>query len=413
MPNDPAKIDQAKEMDIVELLRSKTEEHDMKNILKTSMGGYTKQSVSDYIAVLRKNQQSMAETFYENQQILYVEKEKLRQENERLKAKLADLDAKYLDLTTEVNAPREEADKSHDEEISRLTSNIDALQSMVSSLTDRIEALNLEKEELMTALQQASADRQGQVAGDEILTEMKSQVVALEIALQEASLRQETLAVENQELASRLELAVQEAETRKEMILTNDSDAENQRARLSEMAAFVDSQAQVLQDERTRWETERASYEKQKLHLEEELAYARQTQANRAMAAGSTQDIDLMMKVNELTEQLALQGELIASENAERTIREETIRSLAAQIEALKTDAASFKATIENLTLQNEKLLLANSTLITRMEEDFKKTTTLINEKSDISIEKLMTMKKLSEAETRIAMLEMELSRHR
>jgi len=58
------------EIDFVQLLRSKTEENDLKQVLKTSMGGYTKQSVSDYLAILRKNQQSMAETFYENQQLL-------------------------------------------------------------------------------------------------------------------------------------------------------------------------------------------------------------------------------------------------------------------------------------------------------------------------------------------------------
>jgi chromosome segregation ATPase len=388
----------------------------MKQILKSSMGGYTKQSVLDYLAVMRKNQQNMAETFYENQQILYVEKEKIRLENEKLKSKLADLDAKYLDLTTEVNAPRDEVNEAHAHEIARLTSNIDALQNLVNSLNNTIASLKEENLNLLGEIQSAAAapaPADGVSVSDDALAEIKNQMVSLELALQEANMRQETLAVENAELASKLELATQEAETRKALLISNDTDSEQQKTRLAEMAAFVDSQAQTLQEERTRWETERAVYERQRRQLEEELTYAKQSNANRAMSMGNTQDIDLMMKVNELTEQLALQSELIASENAERTIREETIRSLSAQIEALKTDSASFKASIENLSLQNEKLLLANSTLITRMEEDCKKTTALINEKSDISIEKLMTMKKLSEAETRIAMLEMELSRYR
>jgi hypothetical protein len=47
------------------------------------------------------------------------------------------------------------------------------------------------------------------------------------------------------------------------------------------------------------------------------------------------------------------------------------------------------------------------------MEDDCRRTTALINEKSDISIEKLTAMRKLSEAETKIAMLEMELSRYK
>jgi len=403
MTNEPAKKENGEELDLVQLLRSKTEESDMKHFLKSSMGGYTKQSVLDYLAMLRKNQQTMAETFYENQQLLYVEKEKLRKDNEKLQIKLSELDTKYLDLTTQVNQPPAESNDKSAETIAEL-------QGKISDLNGQNAALNKEIETLKEAVAQPAISQDA--SADELL-QMKQQVVSLELELQEGVAFLETLTNENEDLKSKLELSLQEAETRKTLLISNDAESLAQHARVEELTERLEAASQTLQEERVKWQNERATLENEKLKLEEEIILAKQTNANAGMKQRSTQDIDLLMRVNELTEQLALQTDLVASENTERTIREETIRSLTAQIEALKVDSATFKTTIENLTLQNEKLLLANSTMCTRMEEECRRTTTLINEKSDVFIEKLSTMKKLSEAETRISMLEMELSKYR
>ncbi len=360
MSFEEAKKKHNEEIDFVQMLRSKTEESDLKQVLRSSIGGYTKQSVMDYLAIMRKNQQSMAETFYENQQLLYVEKEKLRKDNEKLKNKLAELDSKYLDLTVQVSP------------------------SNVSPSDGK------------------------ELEGDALL--LKQQVVSLELEIQEGVALLESLSSENEELKAKLALANQESETRKTLILSNDTESQKQKNRTDDLTAKLDEVSLTLQNERVKWEAERTAFETEKLKYEEKLLLSKQNTANADLQQRSTQDIDLMMRVNELTEQLSLQTELVASENTERTIREETIRSLTAQIEALKTDSATFKTTIENLTLQNEKLLLSNSTMCTRMEEECRRTTALINEKSDVFIEKLMAMKKLSEAETRISMLEMELN---
>jgi len=402
---------QADEIDFVQLLRSKTEENDLRQVLKTSMGGYTKQSVSDYLAIMRKNQQSMAETFYENQQLLYLEKEKLRMDNDMLLSKLNELDAKYLDLSSQVCAPKEVADLSSDEEVARLNDTIASLNRTIIGLQDTVKQLTEQNNTLREEMQGTSLTSGEMTVGQ--AQQLKNQVESLELELQEGVAFLETLTAENEDLKVKLELANQEADTRKSLLVSNDAEVEQIRARNIELAESLESQSQLLQNERIKWESEKAAFENQKHKLEEQLVLAKQSDANGAMSQRSTQDLDLMMKVNELTEQLALQTDLVASENTERTIREETIRSLSAQIEALKADSATFKATIENLSLQNEKLLLANSTMSTRMEEECRRTTALINEKSDVSIEKLTAMRKLSEAETKIAMLEMELNRYR
>lgn len=401
----------AEEIDFVQLLRSKTEENDLKQVLKTSMGGYTKQSVSDYLGILRKNQQSMAETFYENQQLLYLEKEKLRQDNEKLLSKLNDLDGKYLDLSSQVYAPKGEENQVSDAEAARLNETIASLNRTITALQETVTKITSQNNQLRDEMQGLSTATQEQNLGRDL--ELKSQIESLEMELQEGVVYLETLSAENADLKIKLELATQEADTRKTLLMSNDTEAEQIRARSNELSVMLESQSQTLQNERIKWESEKAAYETEKLRLEEQLVLSKQTHANAAVSQRSTQDLDLLMKVNELTEQLSLQTDLVASENTERTIREETIRSLSAQIEALKADSATFKATIENLSLQNEKLLLANSTMCTRMEDECRRTTALINEKSDVSIEKLTAMRKLSEAETKIAMLEMELSRYK
>jgi chromosome segregation ATPase len=401
----------AEEIDFVQLLRSKTEENDLKQVLKTSMGGYTKQSVSDYLAILRKNQQSMAETFYENQQLLYVEKEKLRQDNEMLLAKLNELDAKYLDLSSQVSAPVGEQQHVSEEEIQRLNDTIASLNRTIIAMQETVTKLTDQNNQLREEMQSMASEPANLSKGREM--ELKSHIESLEMELQEGVTYLETLNAENADLKVKLELAEQEADTRKTLLMSNDNEAEQIRGRINELSAQLEGQSLTLQNERIKWETEKAAFENEKRKLEEQLVLAKQSASTAAMTHRSTQDLDLMMKVNELTEQLALQTDLVASENTERTIREETIRSLTAQIEALKADSATFKTTIENLSLQNEKLLLANSTMSTRMEEECRRTTALINEKSDVTIEKLTAMRKLSEAETKISMLEMELNRYK
>lgn len=87
------------ESNIVEALRSKTEETDMNQYLKKTLGGYTKSSVLEYLGILRKQQQAMSDTFSRNQQLLFEEKESLKKDNEALKLRLMQIEAENKNLS--------------------------------------------------------------------------------------------------------------------------------------------------------------------------------------------------------------------------------------------------------------------------------------------------------------------------
>lgn len=87
---------------IIEQLRGKTEEVDYDQILKKTLGGYTKQSVLEYLGILRKQQQTTAATFSRNMQVLYDEKEALKKNNEKLLARLNSMESKYESLSDSI-----------------------------------------------------------------------------------------------------------------------------------------------------------------------------------------------------------------------------------------------------------------------------------------------------------------------
>lgn len=66
---------------------------------------------------------------------------------------------------------------------------------------------------------------------------------------------------------------------------------------------------------------------------------------------------------------------------------------------------------IKNANLQNDKLIIANELLRTKLEEEYKKTIGLINEKADVVMDRLIAQKKLSEAEAKKASLELQLEK--
>jgi phosphohistidine swiveling domain-containing protein len=65
--------------------------------------------------------------------------------------------------------------------------------------------------------------------------------------------------------------------------------------------------------------------------------------------------------------------------------------------------------TLQEYKIQNDKLLIANEALDYQLQEEYKKTIALINEKSGITIDRLIAQKNLSVAEAKIAALEVEL----
>ena len=105
---------------LISSLREITGDGDLECMLKSSIGGYTKKSVQDYLAYVKRQQQNLKDTYAEEHQCLQMENEALRAEKLKLEQENAQLAAKLSgsDDAREALA-REERGKLEDE-ISRL-----------------------------------------------------------------------------------------------------------------------------------------------------------------------------------------------------------------------------------------------------------------------------------------------------
>ncbi len=222
------------EKNIVEALRSKTGESDIKQYLKSSMGGYTKTSVMDYVNILRRQQQSMAETFSHNQQTLFEEKENIKKANEALKIHIAQLEAEYQELSQSLRIHELE-----DSDIS--VSDVIALKSNISALEEALNKNEIEKIRLDKQLEQ-----QKSISAD---TSLKlSQSEQEKLSIKEILKAEMTKSKSLNTLISQLSGAIEEKD--EEIKFLNSLVTEGQLAKLTEKVAELteqlSSQAEVL-----------------------------------------------------------------------------------------------------------------------------------------------------------------------
>lgn len=319
---------------IVEALRSKTEEADMNQYLKSSLGGYTKHSVIEYLNVLRKQNQTTADTFSYNQQALFDEKKSLIRDNETLKNRLTQIEAEYRNLTEMLRANKLDGGELSASDVLTLKNAAAALEGQLSR--NLIEKSKLEKQ----------ADQQNNLIKD---------------------------------LSQKLEQHEQEKAALREMIKTEMLESKKQRNTVSQLSATIEE---------------------------------RDNEIKMLIAVGYKEQIaELNGEVTELAEQLCAQTELMAKANNENSLKQKTIETLNKENESLKQSISYISKSLETLREQNEKLLSLNNTLAEQLESEYKKSITLIKEKSGISIDKLASARKLEEANAKIVMLELQLQK--
>jgi len=142
--------EQTNDLNIVEAIRTKTEEMDIRQYLKGTWGGYTKASVLAYLNVLRKQQQTTADTFSRNQQALFEEKEHLQKSNDTLRMRLSQVETQYRNLS--------EALLSHELEGGVCSpSDVVALKSSISAMEEQFNQSRLEKSQLEKQVQQQNS----------------------------------------------------------------------------------------------------------------------------------------------------------------------------------------------------------------------------------------------------------------
>ncbi len=324
----------AQDISIVEALRAKTEQEDIRQYLKSTWGGYTKASVLEYLNSLRKQQQMTAETFSHNQQVLFMEKENLKRSNDALKLKFERLETEYRNLSESLRSHGMNVTGENPEDTVDLKCSITALEEELGKSSQ--DKSKLEKQ----------------------LEQQKSVIEDYALKLRQAA--QETLSVQTMLKAEMLESKKQRGAV---LRLTNDLEEK-------------DSEIELLKA----------------MVSEGQLASLREKIAN-------------------LTQQLKAQSEYLSGCNEEKKARTKEIEELGGECETLKLTVANLSNNLEELNLRNDKLLLANRSLSYQLEREYERSLELIQEKSSITAEKLLAARKLDEAGSKLALLELKLKK--
>ncbi|MDD3874709.1 MAG: hypothetical protein PHE01_11125 [Methanosarcina sp.] len=116
-------------------------------------------------------------------------------------------------------------------------------------------------------------------------------------------------------------------------------------------------------------------------------------------------------KVKELTNQLAIQSEIIAKQSEELSSKEEIIARFNDEMEVLNKRVYTLTRAVEYCNQQNDKLSQTNRVFMARLEEEYKKQIELIREKAEHNLERIVALKKLNEADSKISLLELQLEK--
>lgn len=180
------------DINAVEMLPEKTEATELKLVLKTALGGYTKESVKHYLTMLRERQQEAEETFNQSLQAMLGEKESLKAENEALKQQLTKKEIEYASITEAL-----------------LPNNLDG-ETDINSLKGCVAALENE-------LARANEQKAG---SEKTNSELKSAIKALE---------------------NRLEQSAAETQVQAELLAQEKNKSTQQRAKMLELISIADA----------------------------------------------------------------------------------------------------------------------------------------------------------------------------
>lgn len=318
---------------IVELLRDNNEA-DLDGVLKTIFGGYTKQSVQEYLSVIHKQQQASKETFQKNLQTLLNEKETIRKSYETLQARFNKLSAEYDNLSNSLKDI-----VLDDSEFS--AKNVVELKNKMVFLEEETKVTNRENYSL----------------------EKKNEQLINEI----------------EDLKNKLNISNQEYEAQKEML-------KSERLELTKQRDIVADLSNMLEEEKN------------------QVKYLQGTVSDGKFA-------ELNSKISELSTQIFTQTEVNKKLNLATASKDRAIDSLNDEVSFLKGKTANLLKSLQESNIQNDKLLVANEALNYQLKDEFQKSITLLNEKSNITIDRIIAQKNLSIAEAKIAALEMQLLR--
>lgn len=331
-------MDVKTEENLFGLLRQRTETEELKQHLKTTVGGYTKNSVMEYLTELRKRQQSSSETFNQNMQILLEEKENLKTENEKLLMQISQAKADFLRLAEsrklQEHSKTEATSDNKDVKIQQAYSNPETANDNIVYLQSTVQAAATEDTNPQTTYS---------------VLENENEALKSDISEKQAE----------------LDKARNEIKEQKELLESEMLEARKQRELISELSS--------------------ASKE-----LENELQYLKEKFSE-----------DVLEKLNdqiaELTASVCQQEILITQLKGEAEDKDNSIKTLLDENITMMKSMELMSKSLDHMAIQNEKLITANNALGQAYEEENKKVVKLINEISEETVEKLILERKLEE----------------
>ena len=231
---------------LVKSLREKTEEADLDTILKTTLGGYTRKSVREYISILRRLQYDMQQSFSEELQLCQTERERLAWELEESKNQAAAAQ-EALEQAKPLMEKAAGLEKDMDEAVARIQSDAALLEQQTEELQrvkgelDTLQARLEEREAQLNALKQEAAASPVQpevVSGDGPLLErpetMQVQLAMLTRERETHEKRMERVIRQEKRLFQALNECQTELESRRDQNLCMEAENKALSLRLSE-----------------------------------------------------------------------------------------------------------------------------------------------------------------------------------
>lgn len=339
--------------DVVQSLRVKTEEEDMKAYLKTSFGGYTKQSVLDYINTIKKNQQAMSDTFNKNLDSLMADKEKLKKFNEMLQLQLNKVEREYESLSESMLAIKLENEEYSSKHIPLLRESIQALEKELSSYKQEA----LQKATTLESLERANHDLSGSL--EELRAEAERELRIYLQEKEEAENQCSYFKSINISLEDRIAALTEELTKEKELLRTTSTESDGKEGLISSLYDKINALQSELDSNKTgRSFLEHKLYDLEKnnnkLLLQQEEIH-KQLEAKEAIIKQQGSEARAKEESIELTNQeiINLEEELKRANNLELAM-EYKISELSKANKELTCKAEELKALLE---IEKEKLL--------------------------------------------------------
>lgn len=255
----------------VSSLRDITEEGNLDTILKSSLGGYTKKSVQDYLAVIKNQQKTLKEAYLAELARVQAERDAQNAEIEALKQKLQNAE----------NACRAE----YEAQIAQMHEEYDALEKDMDEAISRIQEdeIKLSQSRTNGVMLDSANDK---IAGLTALAESRAEEIE-QLKASEKQLLEELAQEKNSDLKNQVEKLLADIDALNNEIIIRDSELQNRSKRLESLLKQEENNHALLDRlqgelssslEQNEWlESENnALGQRLKEQMEESIAYSRE-----------------------------------------------------------------------------------------------------------------------------------------